>query len=89
MQRKILFLIIFSFLFLIANPISAHPGNTDSSGCHTCRTNCPDWGLSYGEYHCSGGYSQKNSKNDSDYTWPLIGSGIVGYVIYKSVKSKK
>ena len=30
----------------------AHPGRTDSSGCHTCRTNCPQWGLSYGEYHC-------------------------------------
>ncbi|PKN81930.1 MAG: hypothetical protein CVU47_04965 [Chloroflexi bacterium HGW-Chloroflexi-9] len=30
----------------------AHPGNTDSSGCHTCRTNCPKWGLSYGQYHC-------------------------------------
>lgn len=30
----------------------AHPGRTDSSGCHTCRTNCPNWGLSYGEYHC-------------------------------------
>lgn len=31
---------------------SAHPGNTDASGCHTCRTNCSNWGLSYGEYHC-------------------------------------
>ena len=31
---------------------SAHPGRTDSSGCHTCRTNCPSWGLSSGEYHC-------------------------------------
>ena len=30
----------------------AHPGNTDSAGCHTCRTNCPSWGLSYGQYHC-------------------------------------
>lgn len=30
----------------------AHPGRTDSAGCHTCRTNCPNWGLSYGEYHC-------------------------------------
>lgn len=30
----------------------AHPGRTDSSGCHTCRTNCPSWGLSHGEYHC-------------------------------------
>jgi hypothetical protein len=30
----------------------SHPGRTDSSGCYTCRTNCPNWGLSYGEYHC-------------------------------------
>lgn len=30
----------------------AHPGRTDSAGCHTCRTNCPNWGLSTGEYHC-------------------------------------
>lgn len=31
----------------------AHPGRTDSSGCHTCKTNCTEkWGLSYGEYHC-------------------------------------
>lgn len=41
-------------VFLLANfsYSFAHPGNTDSSGCHTCRTNCPNWGLSYGEYHC-------------------------------------
>ena len=41
-------------LILLAAPFtaSAHPGNTDSSGCHTCRTNCPKWGLSTGEYHC-------------------------------------
>ena len=30
----------------------AHSGRTDSSGCHTCKTNCPNWGLDYGEYHC-------------------------------------
>ena len=30
----------------------AHPGNTDSSGCHTCRTNCTErWGIPYGYYH--------------------------------------
>jgi hypothetical protein len=40
--------IIFALPFLV----SAHPGGTDASGCHTCRTNCPDWGLSTGEYHC-------------------------------------
>lgn len=45
------------FLFAIVVILSpsiilAHPGNTDNSGCHTCWTNCPAWGLSYGEYHC-------------------------------------
>ena len=39
-------------LFFFALPASAHPGNTDAYGCHTCRTNCPKWGLSTGEYHC-------------------------------------
>ncbi len=39
------------FLFLNNNTF-AHPGRTDSYGCHTCRTNCSSWGLSYGEYHC-------------------------------------
>lgn len=32
--------------------VFAHPGRTDSVGCHTCRTNCLNWGLSYDEYHC-------------------------------------
>ncbi len=35
-------------------PASAHPGRTNASGCHTCRTNCPKWGLKDGEYHCHG-----------------------------------
>ena len=37
---------------IIPNISLAHPGRTDSSGCHTCRTNCAGWGLSTGEYHC-------------------------------------
>lgn len=50
MKRNIsIFVVILLFLPSI---IFAHPGRTDSSGCHTCRTNCPSWGLSYGEYHC-------------------------------------
>lgn len=46
--------LIISFLIGLFSPISAfaHPGRTDSSGCHTCRTNCFSWGLSTGEYHC-------------------------------------
>ena len=47
-------LITIFFLTVVFNPVTtfAHPGRTDSSCCHTCRTNCPNWGLSYGEYHC-------------------------------------
>jgi hypothetical protein len=41
---------------------NAHSGGTDSSGCHTCRTNCPSYGLAYGEYHC---HNPKNYSNNS------------------------
>ena len=46
--------LIFAVSFFIATTAvaSAHPGRTDSYGCHTCRTNCPSWGLPRGEYHC-------------------------------------
>lgn len=37
---------------LLPVSVFAHPGRTDSSGCHTCRTNCASWGLGTGEYHC-------------------------------------
>ena len=35
----------------IVHLVEAHPGNTDSDGCHTCRTNCSKWGISNGFYH--------------------------------------
>lgn len=38
-----------------AGELAAHPGGTDPYGCHTCRTNCPGWGLEWGEYHCHDG----------------------------------
>ncbi len=38
-------------LFLLAPFTYAHPGRTDKKGGHTCRTNCPKWGLKYGQYH--------------------------------------
>ena len=49
-----LYLILAGVISVLVLPVStyAHPGGTDSSGCHTCRTNCPSWGLSYNEYHC-------------------------------------
>ncbi|MFA6427395.1 MAG: YHYH domain-containing protein [Candidatus Magasanikbacteria bacterium] len=50
---KRLSLVIVLALFILFPTVSlAHPGRTDSSGCHTCRTNCTKWGLSTGEYHC-------------------------------------
>jgi len=50
-MKKIILILI--AIALITPGISfAHPGRTDSSGCHTCRTNCASWGLSTSEYHC-------------------------------------
>ena len=55
-EMKILFLFTFIFtLFLATEPTQAHSGRTDGSGGHTCRTNCEQYGLSYGEYHYHGG----------------------------------
>lgn len=50
---------------LTINNVYAHPGRTDSSGCHYCRTNCAKWGLSEGEYHCHNGSSSSSSKSNS------------------------
>ncbi len=46
--------LVYYYVIVLCFPLLAfaHPGNTDSYGCHTCKTNCPKWGLSYGEYHC-------------------------------------
>jgi len=50
MCKKINMLLLIFFLSF-SQFVSAHPGNTDSSGGHTCYTNCEEYGLSYGEYH--------------------------------------
>lgn len=52
MKKIILAIAVFVSLISTHNQASAHPGGTDGAGCHTCRTNCEDWGLEYGEYHC-------------------------------------
>lgn len=56
---KLALIIVALFSFVLFNPVSteAHPGRTDSSGGHTCRTNCESWGLSTGEYHSHNGGS--------------------------------
>lgn len=52
MKTFILLVVLTLMAGFISTEAPAHPGGTDSSGCHVCRTNCEDWGLNYGEYHC-------------------------------------
>lgn len=63
-MKKKLF-ILFLLLTIMPTMVFAHPGRTDSSGCHTCRTNCAKWGLSDGEYHCHNGGSSSSSSSSS------------------------
>ena len=63
MKRKFYMLIL--LLTIMPTMVFAHPGRTDSSGCHTCRTNCASWGLSDGEYHCHNGGSSSSSSSSS------------------------
>ena len=54
-------LLVTVVLGFYAGTVDAHPGRTDSSGGHTCRTNCPSWGLDYGEYHYHNGGSSTDT----------------------------
>ena len=41
------------FMVLLFPPlIFAHPGRTDSNGCHVCRSNCAKWDVEKGVKHC-------------------------------------
>jgi hypothetical protein len=75
---KTVFLIILLTIFFLVLPIhlsvEAHPGRTDSSGSHTCRTNCESWGLGYGEYHYHGGGGSSGGSTESTNTAPVIES---------------
>jgi hypothetical protein len=57
--------LIFSLL-AIHSLLYSHPGRTDRYGCHTCRTNCTQWGLSYGQYHCHRPKLQDKSESLED-----------------------
>lgn len=66
-MRKLLAFATFALLLVLptSTSIQAHPGRTDSNGCHTCRTNCEKWGLAYGEYHCHNGGGTSSSGGTS------------------------
>src|SRR5688572_8232337 len=69
----ILFLLSFLITFpLTAVPAYAHPGRTDASGGHTCRTNCASWGYGQGEYHYHGGGGSSGGSTESTYTAPVV-----------------
>lgn len=68
MKKVVKYLIL--LIMLLSVPISfvfAHPGRTDSRGCHTCRTNCAKWGLSNGQYHCHNGGNSGDSSSSNSY----------------------
>lgn len=67
---------LFLTFLLLPVSVSAHPGNTDASGGHTCRTNCSNWGLYTGEYH------NHNSKGLPQSSYPIrstYGANGTGY----------
>ena len=68
MKKKIKRLIMIMIVALSPLYVEAHPGRTDSNGCHTCRTNCAKWGLRYGQYHCHGRKNSSTSSNTSKTT---------------------
>lgn len=90
-------------MLIIPSISFAHPGRTDSSGCHTCRTNCASWGLSTGEYHChrSKGVTQpiepvRSIRNDNgigktvpapEYKVPVVESANTAKDVQPTVKT--
>ncbi|MEJ8738043.1 YHYH domain-containing protein [Erysipelotrichaceae bacterium HCN-30851] len=65
MRKKIILAVMMIILLSLPTQIKAHPGRTDSNGCHTCRTNCDKWGLSTGEYHCHNGGGSTSGNQSS------------------------
>jgi|SRR4051812_45839606 hypothetical protein len=69
-MKQTLFVITLLAFFIISPSVHAHPGRTDGSGGHTCRTNCASWGLATGEYHSHGGGSTGGS-TEATYVAPV------------------
>lgn len=63
--KKIVFM-LFLIMLLLNVKVYAHPGNTDSNGCHTCKKNCSSWGLYDGQYHCHNNTNNSNNNSSSN-----------------------
>lgn len=100
MNIKALFFLI---ILLIPSMTFAHPGKTDSSGGHTCHTNCKAYGLNYGEYHypkgtsdSHNGYLSTDFKPIKEETWwdkyktyILYGIGSIVIAVFVSIEKEK
>jgi hypothetical protein len=74
-MKKLINIALFLLLFWPLASL-AHPGRTDAYGCHTCRTNCPSWGLDYDEYHC---HNTKALPQPEEPIKSTYGAGGTGY----------
>ena len=45
---------------------NAHPGNTDSKGCHQCRAHCDEWNVPWDKKHCYGDKVEESSSPHMD-----------------------
>lgn len=84
MKYYIITFLIIGAVILQINITFAHPGNTDASGGHTCRTNCASWGLFTGQYHYHGGssyYDDIDEEEDNPYYYQPPKTQIPEYLI--------
>lgn len=65
LKYSFLFTLLLTIILSFSAIAYAHSGRTDSSGCHTCKTNCEKYGLQYGEYHCHNGGSSSSGLTPS------------------------
>jgi micrococcal nuclease len=75
MKKSLLLLVLFFFFF--AGSAEAHPGRKDANGGHTCRTNCEQWGLEYGEYHYHGGGGASTGGSDTAPVQEIVQEAVV------------
>lgn len=81
MKKWVILIAVVMLLIWLRDSVKAHPGRTDSSGGHTCRTNCSSWGYGYGEYHYHGGYDAYDDDEEDEeedyYYVPQVQTGWV------------
>ncbi len=83
-KKFLMILVLGSMFLLVPSEVVAHPGRTDSNGCHYCRTNCAKWGLRTGEYHCHNSGSSSSSSSSGSNSESANSQNITPQVPVKS-----